>query len=109
MVSMEQLIHEALPFLAKELEYRVEKITSLDFFYTDGTACGSFLKLVLERKDSSTSLYFYPSATYWSSGFMTEEEKRIVNGWLETVKSRKFESDILKQSLCQPATATITE
>ena len=82
MNSMEQLTHQALPFLANELEFRVEKITPLDFFYTDGTACGSFLKLVLERKESSISLYFYPEGTYWSTGFMTDEEKRIVNGWM---------------------------
>jgi hypothetical protein len=103
---MEHLIHQALPFLSKELEYRVEKITPLDFYYTDGTACGSFLKLVLERKGSSTSLYFYPSGTYWPTGYMTEEEKRIVNGWLETVKSRKIESGQSQPIECRTTAAT---
>ena len=101
MFSMEQLVHQALPSLAKELEYRVEKITSLDYYYTDGTACGSFLKLVLERKGSATSVYFYPSGTYWSTGNMTDDEKRILNGWMETVKSRKIESDVSIQTIAK--------
>jgi hypothetical protein len=88
---MEKLIHESLPSLAKDLEFRVEKISPLDHYYTDGSACGSFLKLVLERKGSTVSIYFFPSGIYWSSASLSQEEESVLEGWLAVVKSRKIE------------------
>ncbi len=91
MVSMQTLMEMSLPSLAKELSFRVEKITPLDFFYTDGTACGSCLKLAVVRRGSETAVYIYPNGSFWSSTSLTHEEHQILNGWLETVKSKKFD------------------
>ena len=89
---MEAAIHQSLPSLANDLQFRVEKITPLDFLYTDGTAVGSFLKLIVVRKDSQVTLYFYPSGKYIPMGFLTREEQSILDGWLATVMSKKIES-----------------
>ena len=88
---MEKLLQESLPFLAKELFFRVEKISAVDYYYTDGTACGSCLKLFIVRPGSETPVYIYPTGSFWVSGTLTEEETQILNGWLETVKSKKVE------------------
>jgi len=91
MASMEKLIESSLPFLANELSFRVEKVSPLDYYYTDGTACGSILKLAVVRPGSESNVYIYPSGSFWSSSTLTEEEHRILDGWLETVKSKKID------------------
>lgn len=91
MTTMEKLLHSSLPSLANDLSFKVEKITPLDFYYTDGTACGSCLKLVLERNQMATSVYFFPSGDFYSTGFLSQEETSILNGWLAMVKSQKIE------------------
>jgi hypothetical protein len=87
---MEQLLQNSLPSLTNELAFRVEKITSLDYYYTDGTAVGSCLKLVVERIGSSSTIYIYPSGSYWTTSSLTDDEKSTFDGWLETVKSKKL-------------------
>ena len=88
---MEHLMHSSLASLANDLSFKVEKITPLDFYYTDGTACGSFLKLVLERNKTITAVYFFPSGTYYATNFLSQEETSILNGWVAMVKSQKIE------------------
>lgn len=87
---MEQLLQNSLPSLTNELAFRVEKITPLDYYYTDGTAVGSCLKLVVERRDSNSTIYIYPSGSYWTTSSLTDDEKSKFDGWLETVKSKKL-------------------
>ncbi len=87
---MEALIQSELPLLGKELQFQVEKITPLDFFYTDGTAVGSFLKITIHATKYTTPVYFFPNGSYWCSGYLEEDERRKLEGWLETVKSKKL-------------------
>ena len=66
-----------------------EPVTPLDFFYTDGTAVGSFGKLILSRKDNLNYvcvLYFFPSGDYWVTGRLTPQETEIVNSWIEAAR-----------------------
>jgi hypothetical protein len=83
---MEELFKSELPALAKDLEYKVEPISPLDLFYTDGLAVGSFLKLIIQN----TSIYLFPSGLYIASGHLTQEQKSIIDGWIETCKSKKL-------------------
>ena len=88
---MEKLLETSLPFLAKELSFRVEKISPLDYYYTDGTACGSCMKLAVVRRGSESAVYIYPNGSFWSTSSLTDDEARILHGWLETVKSKKID------------------
>ena len=89
---MEELMKSNLASLGKDLEYRVEPISALDFYYTDGLAVGSCLKLILEKKGAYTTLYFFPSGTYIPCGYLPQEQKSILDGWLATLKSKKLNS-----------------
>lgn len=84
---MEQCIYNSLPSLAKDLEFRVEKIRPEDL--TQSIAAGSILKLYVHRHTCEILVYLYKSADYTALGTLTEEERRILDGWLETVKSKK--------------------
>lgn len=84
---MDHHIYNSLPTLAKDLEFRVEKITANDF--NQSIAAGSILKLYIHRRDIEIPVYIYRSADYTSLGILTEEERRILDSWLETVKSKK--------------------
>lgn len=88
---MEKLIHEGLPSLANELQFQVEKISGTDYYYTDGLAVGSFLKILLHRSKIIIPIYFYRSGDYTALGTLTEEERSILDGWLATLKSKKIE------------------
>ena len=91
---MEDLMKSNLASLLKDLEYKVEPISPLDFFYTDGLAVGSCLKLILEKKGVyTTTLYFFPSGTYIPCGHLPQEQKSILDGWLATLRSKKLNSD----------------
>ncbi len=90
---MELLIQSALPFLANDLEFQVEKVSGADHYYTDGMTTGSFLKLILHRKDSTTPIYLFNNGTYISLNRLTDDEKSILDGWLETVRSKKIEQE----------------
>lgn len=94
---METLFKAALPSLAKDLMYSVEKITPQDFYYTDGSAVGSFLKLVIHSKGSTTAVYLFPSGNYITTSSLAEEETRILEDWIATVKSRKIEHDTIQK------------
>ncbi len=85
---MEYLIQAALPSLARDLEFQVEKISGTDLYYTDGAATGSFLKLLLHKKEAIISVYFFQNGTYWSTSTIPQEDKSILDGWLETVRSQ---------------------
>ena len=90
-MSLQTLIETSLPSLTKELSFRVEKVSSVDSYYTDGSAVGSFLKLAIVRPGSESVVYLFPNASFLSTSALTEEEHRILIGWLETVKNKKFE------------------
>ena len=83
---MEELLKRELPALAKDLEYKVEPISATDYYYTDGLACGSFLKLIVK----STSIYLFPTGSYIPSGYLTQEQRSILDGWIEACKSKKL-------------------
>ena len=84
---MEDLLKSALPSLAKELQYRLEKI-SID----ENISRDTLFKLVLER-ENTTTLYISSGADYVSSGDLSEEEKNIIEHWLESVRARKIEHE----------------
>jgi hypothetical protein len=90
-MSLQTLIEASLPSLTKELSFRVEKVSSVDSYYTDGSAVGSFLKLAIVRRESESVVYLFPNGSFLSTSALTEEEYSILHGWLETVKSKKFE------------------
>lgn len=90
---METLFKAALPSLAKELVYSVEPISSLDHFHTDGSSVGSFLKLTLHTNQSRSTVYLFNSGKYMTTSSLGEEDKRILEDWIETVKSKKIEHD----------------
>lgn len=83
---MEDLLKRELPALARDLEYKVEPISATDYYYTDGLACGSFLKLIVHN----TSIYLFPSGNYVLTGHLTQEQRSVLDGWLETCKSKKL-------------------
>lgn len=85
---MESLLKSELPYLAKDLQFKVEPISGADCYYTDGLAVGSCLKLVIHN----TSVYFFPTGLYVPSGHLSQEDKSILDGWLETVRSKKLNS-----------------
>jgi hypothetical protein len=85
---MELLIQSALPSLANDLVFQVEKVSGADHSYT-----GSFLKLLLHRKDTIIAIYFFKNGTYISPNILTDDEKSILDGWLETVRSKKIEQE----------------
>lgn len=72
--------------MARDLEYKVEPISGADHYYTDGLSVGSFLKLVIH----STSIYLFPSGLYLPCGYITQDQKSILDGWVETCKSKKL-------------------
>ena len=84
---MDHHIYSSLPSLAKDLQFRVEKITANDL--NQSIAAGSILKLYVHRHTCEIPVYLYRSADYTALGTLTEEERRILDGWLETVKSKK--------------------
>lgn len=86
---MENHIYSSLPALARDLQFRVEKITANDL--NKSVAAGSILKLFVHRTTIEIPVYIYRSADYTSLGTLTEEERRILDSWLETVKSKKIE------------------
>lgn len=86
---MERLIHEGLPSLANDLQFQVEKVTGTDHYYTDGLAVGSFLKIVIHRRNQTIPIYFYRSGDYSVLGTLTEEERCILDGWLTMLKNKK--------------------
>ena len=90
---MELLIHSALPSLANDLVFQVEKVSGADHYYSDGMTSGSFLKLIIHRKDSTTPIYFFSNGTYVSLNRLTDDEKSILDGWLATIKSKKIEQE----------------
>ncbi len=98
---MQEILQASLASLAKDLEFKVEKITPLDFFYTDGLAQGSFLKLVLEDKKSCCSIYLFPSGQYWASGYLSPEQKSQLDSWVDAAKTKKLNSEASQQSIAQ--------
>jgi hypothetical protein len=94
---MQAILQAALPSLANDLEYKVEPISAVDFYYTDGLAVGSFLKLVVQN----TSIYLFPSGLYIPCGHLTQEQKSILDGWVETCRSQKLNSEASAESIAQ--------
>lgn len=89
---MEQLLKAALPFLANDLEFEVTKPTGADFYYTDGLVTGSFLKLIVHKNKTTMNVFLFPNGTYYSSS-ISQEIQSILDGWLETVRSKKIEQE----------------
>ncbi len=84
---MERSIISALPSLANDIEFRVEKDSHI---HENGIK--SFLTLHIYRKGHSTCIYFFPSGHYKYDESITQEEKSILDGWLATVLSKKIET-----------------
>jgi hypothetical protein len=89
---MEQLLKASLPFLANDLEFEVSKPTATDAYYTDGLATGSFLKLIVHSNKHMINVYLFPSGSYYATS-MPQEIQSILDGWLETVRSKKIEQE----------------
>ncbi len=98
-MTIEDLMKSNLASLGKDLEYKVEPISAADFYYTDGLAVGSCLKLILEKKGVCTSIYFFPSGTYIPCGYLSNEDRSILDGWLETLRSKKLNSQSPSQAV----------
>lgn len=92
---MEQLVKASLPSLINDLEFEVKPITALDSYNTDGLASGSFLKLAIHWKKQLLDIYFFPNGTYFSMSTLPQDIKSIVDGWLETVKSKKLNKRVI--------------
>lgn len=90
---MEELIKSSLMNLANDIQFRVDKPSGADAYYTDGLSSGSFLKLHLHRREGEIIIYIFETGTYWSLGKLTQDEKSILDGWLETIRSKKIEQD----------------
>lgn len=90
---MEELIKSSLSTLANDIEFRVDKPSGADAYYTDGCSSESFLKLHIHRKEGEIIVYFFGTGTYWSLGKLSQEEKSIIDGWLATIQSKKIEQD----------------
>lgn len=87
---MERILSQALPSLANELQFQVEKISGTDAYYTDGLASQSILKLLLHRRDHIVSIFFFSSGDYMPLGSLTQEETSILNDFVATLKSKKL-------------------
>jgi hypothetical protein len=87
---MEQMIISALPSLAKDIQFHVEKDSSI---YENGLK--SFLTLDIYRNSHSVRIYFFTSGHYISKDHIHPEEKSIVDGWLAMALSKKIESKSL--------------
>lgn len=94
---MESLFKAALPSLAKDLVYSVEQISSLDHFYTDGSSVGSFLKLNIHGNQSRATVYLFSSGNYITVSSLGEEEQRILDDWIASVKNKKIEHDTIQK------------
>ena len=92
---MEHLLQSSLPSLGNDLEFQVEKLSGTDIYSTDGLAKGSFLKLILHFRNQTSALYFFPNGTYFSMSTLPQDIKSIVDGWLETVKSKKLNKRVI--------------
>ncbi len=67
-----------------------EPVAPVDFFYTDGTAVGSFGKVILSRKNNLKYIcvvYFFPSGDYWVTGTLQPEETTAITNWIEAARS----------------------
>lgn len=84
---MEHHIYSSLPSLAKDLQFRVEKSSANENEYS----AGSILKLFLHRKNVEILVYIYRSGDYTALGTLTEEERGILDSWLEALKNKKIE------------------
>lgn len=89
---MEQLLKASLPFLANDLEFEVSKVSGADTYYTDGSASGSFLKLIIHSNKNTSNVYLFPNGTYYATS-INQEIRSILDGWLETVRSKKIEQE----------------
>jgi hypothetical protein len=84
MSRMEQTIISALPYLAKDIQFHVEKDS---YIYENGTK--SFLTIHIYRRGHSVSVYFFPSGNYKYDESITQEEKSILDGWIAVALNKK--------------------
>lgn len=76
---------EALYLLEEKLKFQVNTITPLDVFYNDGDirVRDGFFRLIFTReKDKTTVVYIYEGGFWVSYGELTEEERRIIQTWI---------------------------
>ncbi len=72
-----------------------EPVSPVDFFYSDGSAVGSFGKLILPKRESLnyiTVVYFFPSGDFWITGSLTPEEMKHIHNWIEAARSTEASS-----------------
>lgn len=77
----------SLPFLANDLEFEVKNPTLHD------STKGSCLQLTIHFKRTLIDVFLFPNGHYSSSGVLPQELQSIVEGWLETVRSKKIEQE----------------
>ena len=81
---MEKKYREALTKLIGKLSFEVENISAADLFYTDGSAQGSFFKLVFHgEKTVRAVVYIYEGRWWVSFGTLSDAESLTIHDWID--------------------------
>ena len=78
---MSKKYSDALPLLQAKISFRLEKISALDLFYTDGDerVRKSFFKLIFPK----AVVYIYEGGWWVSFGSLTDKESLAIHDWID--------------------------
>lgn len=88
---MEKRYREALSTLHAKIEFTVEDVSAIDYYYTDGSAVGSLFKLLFQGAANErvrSVVYIFKAGWLVSHGSLTDEESLAIHDWIDELTSQ---------------------